>query len=164
MSSRLSKAVLGMILAGATAGAIATRFAGEKEGVSLAAYRDGAGVWTICQGHTAGVKPGQKATPQKCEEFLASDMGVAFAALDRMAKVPMTEPERAGLADWIYNVGEPAARKSTVVRKLNAGDRTGACNELRRWVIVGGKDCRNPKNNCRGIVDRREGERELCLR
>jgi len=161
--ARLSKAVLGLIAAGATSATIATQFLGEKEGVALSAYQDGASVWTICHGHTEGVRPGQTATPANCADFLATDMAEAFDALDRMVKVPLSEPARTGLASWIYNVGEPAARKSTLIRKLNAGDRTGACNELLRWVYSGGKDCRIPSNNCGGIPIRREQERTLCL-
>lgn len=163
MSGRLSKSVIGLIAAGATSAMIAMQMAGENEGLSLAAYRDGAGVWTICHGHTAGVKPGQKVSAERCKALLQSDMGKSFAALDAMAKVPLTAPQRAGLADWIYNVGAPAARTSTLMRKLNAGDRAGACDELRRWVIVGGRDCRKATSHCAGIVTRREQERTLCL-
>lgn len=163
MNGRLSKAVLGLIAAGATSAMIAMQMAGESEGLSLKSYRDGAGVWTICHGHTAGVKPGQTVTPARCKALLQSDMGKAFTALDQMAKVPLTTAQRAGLADWIFNVGAPKARTSTLMRKLNAGDRAGACDELRRWVIVGGQDCRRKANNCAGIVIRREQERALCL-
>lgn len=161
--SRLSKAVLSLIAAGAGASVIATQLAGESEGIRLRAYQDGARVWTICNGHTAGVNPGQAVTQAQCNAFLKTDMGHAFAALGRTVKVPMSEPERAGLADWVFNVGEPAARKSTLIRKLNAGDKIGACAELSRWVIVGDKDCRKAASNCTGIVTRREQERELCL-
>lgn len=163
MSGRLSKAVLGLIAAGATSTMIAMQMAGENEGLSLKSYQDGAQVWTICYGHTAGVKPGQAASDARCKALLQSDMGQAFAALDAMAKVPLTVPQRAGLADWIYNVGAPKARTSSLMRKLNAGDRAGACDELRRWVIVSGRDCRKTASHCAGIVTRREQERALCL-
>jgi lysozyme len=162
-AARLSKAVLALIAAGATSTAIATQFLGEKEGVALTAYQDGASVWTICHGHTQGVRPGQTATPANCADFLASDMGGAFDALDRMVEVPLSKPARAGLASWVFNVGEEAARTSTLIRKLNAGNRASACDELRRWVYSGGKDCRDPANNCSGIPRRREQERALCL-
>lgn len=162
--TRLSKAIIALIAAGAASGAIATQFLGEKEGVALSAYQDGASVWTICHGHTRGVRPGQAATPANCADFLASDMTDAFDALDRMVTVTLSEPARAGLASWVYNVGESAARKSTLIRKLNAGNRAGACDELRRWVYSGGKNCRDPANNCSGIPIRREQERALCLR
>ena len=161
--TRLSKAVLALIAAGAGASVIATQLASESEGISLRAYQDGAKVWTICQGHTGGVKPGMAVTQAQCNAFLKSDIGHSFAALSRSVKVPMSEPQRAGLADWMFNVGEPAAAKSSLIRKLNAGDKAGACNELTRWVIVAGKDCRIRQNNCTGIVTRREQERELCL-
>jgi lysozyme len=37
------------------------------EGRSLVAYRDVAGVWTICDGETEGVKRGDTATPVQCD-------------------------------------------------------------------------------------------------
>jgi len=163
IAARLSKAVLALVAAGATSAAIATQFLGEKEGFALSAYQDGASVWTICRGHTGNVRAGQTATPANCADFLASDMAEAFAALDSMVSVPLSEPAHAALASWIFNIGAPAARKSTLIRKLNAGDRAGACAELLRWVYSGGKDCRDPANNCRGIVVRREQEYALCL-
>jgi lysozyme len=43
------------------------------------------------------------------------------------------------------------------VRKLNAGDYTGACNQLLRWNRAGGKEVR-------GLTRRRVAERELCLK
>jgi lysozyme len=162
--SRLSQAVLALVAAGASSAAIAHQFIGEQEGITLKAFRDGANVWTICRGHTEGVKPGDTATPEKCAAFFASDIGVAFANLDRVVKVDMSETMRAALASWFFHVGGgKKARESTLIRKTNAGDRQGACDELPRWVFSGGKDCRIKANNCGGIVERRAAERELCL-
>ncbi|EKN6093795.1 TPA: glycoside hydrolase family protein, partial [Yersinia enterocolitica] len=45
---------------------------------------------------------------------------------------------------------------STLLKKLNNNDLIGACNELQRWVYAGGK-------RWKGLVSRREIERELCL-
>ncbi|WP_405045477.1 glycoside hydrolase family protein [Pseudomonas aeruginosa] len=45
--------------------------------------------------------------------------------------------------------------RSTLLRKLNAGDVRGACAELSRWVYAGGK-------KLGGLVRRRAAERELC--
>ncbi|EHY3286735.1 lysozyme, partial [Escherichia coli] len=46
----LSAAVLALIAAGASAPDILDQFLDEKEGNHTTAYRDGAGIWTICRG------------------------------------------------------------------------------------------------------------------
>ncbi|EFJ0062673.1 TPA: lysozyme, partial [Escherichia coli] len=46
----LSAVVLAMIAAGASAPEILDQFLDEKEGNRTTAYRDGAGIWTICRG------------------------------------------------------------------------------------------------------------------
>ena len=167
--SILSKAVLALVASGATAAVILSQFLGEEEGTKYKAYLDGAKVWTICKGHTQGVRPGQTATPADCERFFLSDIGVSFNLIDRMVKVPMSEPQRAGVTSFCtYNNSPANCASSTFLKKPNAGDRPGACNEMRRWVFItvdGQKfDCRTPGNKlCRGIPPRRERERELCL-
>ncbi len=157
----LSNKMLALIAAGATAGTIATTFVGEKEGRSLTAYQDIAKVWTICDGHTKGVTPGMVATPEECDRMRASDVGQFMAEVDRVVHLPMSEPRRAAVTSFAYNVGMANLRGSTFLRRLNTGD-PGACGEILRWVYVGGKDCRDPRNNCAGIVARREQEAALC--
>lgn len=158
---RLSKAVMALVAAGATAGAIATAFIGEKEGRSLTAYQDGARVWTICDGYTRGVTPGMAATDDECDRLRDSEIGRSFAEVDSVVVVPMSAARRAAIASFVYNLGLPALARSTLLKKLNAGD-PGACDEILRWVYVGGKDCRDPANNCQGIVTRRQQEAALC--
>lgn len=169
MASKLSKAVTAAVASGASAAAILALFLNEAEGLKLRAYQDGAKIWTICRGHTSGVKPGDLASREQCDAFFQSDVGEAFAATDRLVNVPMSEPQRAGVTSFCtYNIGPDACSKSTFLRKLNAGDRRGACNAILDWVYItvnGRKyDCRTPGNErCAGIPTRREAERELCL-
>ncbi len=158
----LSRSVRTLVLAGAGSAAIATAFIGEKEGNSLKSYQDGAGVWTICRGHTAGVGPNQRQTEAGCDRLFASDVGQALAEVDRIVSVPMSDPRRAAVASFCaYNLGLTKCARSTFIRRLNAGD-PGACDEIMRYVYVGGQDCRDPSSNCRGIVVRREQETALC--
>lgn len=144
---------------GATAGAlsIATAVVSYYEGYQPTAYRDPVGVPTICYGHTATVRLGQTLSQAQCTDLLQADLGTAFAAVDRRAQVELPPPTRAALASFVYNVGEGAFARSTLLRKLNAGDLNGACHELSRWVYAGGK-------KLNGLVKRRATERELCLK
>ena len=44
------------------------------EGVSLSAYQDSKGVWTIGYGHTKDVKKGDRITQYQAEQFLREDL------------------------------------------------------------------------------------------
>lgn len=126
------------------------------EGTELKSYQDSVGVWTVCTGHTGTAAPGQTRTPQECEALLASDLGDAFAAVDRYIHVPLEPETRAALVSFTFNLGAGKLKRSTLVRKANAGDLKGACNELPRWVYADGQ-------RLRGLVNRRKAERDLCL-
>ncbi|HCB3268722.1 TPA: lysozyme [Citrobacter amalonaticus] len=168
--TKLSAAVLGLVLAGAPASVILDQFLNEKEGNSLTAYRDGGGIWTICRGATMvdgkPVVQGMKLTQSKCDQVNAIERNKALAWVDRNIKVPLTEPQKAGIASFCpYNIGPGKCFPSTFYRKLNAGDRKGACAEIRRWIFDGGRDCRltkGQKDGCYGQVDRRDQESALA--
>ncbi|MFB4610331.1 lysozyme [Enterobacter hormaechei subsp. steigerwaltii] len=164
--TKLSAAVLGLVLAGAPASVILDQFLNEKEGNSLTAYKDGGGIWTICRGATRvdgkPVVQGMKLTQAKCNQVNAIERNKALAWVDRNIKVPLTEPQKAGIASFCpYNIGPGKCLPSGFFRKLNAGDRKGACAEIRRWIFDGGKDCRIRSNNCFGQVSRRDQESAL---
>lgn len=125
------------------------------EGNSLRAYRDPIGIPTICYGSTAGVRMGQIRTQAECDALLAAELGEAIAAVDRLSKQPLPDTRRAALGSFVYNVGAGAFERSSLLRKLNAGDAAGACAELSRWVYAGGQ-------RLNGLVKRRAAERELC--
>ncbi|HDP4777317.1 lysozyme [Pseudomonas aeruginosa] len=135
----------------ALAAALVTPF----EGRSLVAYLDPVGIPTICEGITAGVRMGDMATPAECDALLKRELQRAVDAVDRQVLVPLPDTRRAALASFVYNVGEGQLARSTLLRKLNAGDVRGACAELSRWVYAGGK-------KLGGLVRRRAAERELC--
>lgn len=146
------------IAIGATAGAIsiATAVVSYYEGYRPSAYRDPVGIPTICYGHTATARIGQTLSQERCTELLQADLGHAFKAVDRRTTVELPPPTRAALASFVYNVGEGNFARSTLLRKLNAGDLRGACHELPRWVYAKGQ-------RLNGLVKRRATERDLCL-
>ncbi|HBC8592892.1 TPA: lysozyme [Citrobacter koseri] len=164
--AKLSAAVLALVLAGAPASVILDQFLQEKEGNTLVAVMDPGGVWSLCRGVTRidgkPVVKGMKVTQAKCDQVNAIERDKALAWVDRNIKVPLTEPQKAGIASFCpYNIGPGKCLPSGFFRKLNAGDRKGACAEIRRWIFDGGKDCRIRSNNCFGQVSRRDQESAL---
>lgn len=126
------------------------------EGLRQRAYLDPVGIPTACFGATHGVRLGQTYTREQCDDLLAKDLLDANAGVDSCVRVPLTSNQRAALVSFVYNVGRGNFCGSTLVRKLNAGDPVGACNELPKWVYA--KGVKLP-----GLVKRREAERQLCL-
>ncbi|MEC3991234.1 lysozyme [Proteus mirabilis] len=140
--------------AGATA--IALVVIAHFEGVRYEPYRDVAGVLTVCYGHTGNdIIQGKTYTQQECDALLQNDFIKTQQQVDALIKVPLDDYTKAALYSFAFNVGATAFARSTLLKKLNAGDRTGACEEIKRWVYAGGKVWQ-------GLVSRREAESALC--
>lgn len=161
--SKLSAKVLALIAAGASALVIGNQFLDEKEGNRLTAYRDGAGIWTICRGVTKGVYPGMKLTDAECDRLNQDALKAADADLTRLApNVKLTPAQRAGIISFCtYNLGATRCKDTTFLKLLNQGNTPAACQQILRWIYDGGRDCRVDKS-CRGQVIRRDQENELC--
>lgn len=158
-SGHISKKAMGGIGASAAALAMAVTFIGGWEGKENEAYLDriaSPAVWTVCHGETKGVEAGDYYTDAQCSEMLQREIMEYESGLDRCLKVDVPIDMKIALVSWTYNVGVGAACRSTLVRKANAGDLVGACNELPRWNKAGGK-------SIRGLTNRRMSERKMCL-
>ncbi len=142
--------------AGAAGIAVALSLIIPWEGLSLRAYPDVIGVWTACYGETKGVRPGQTYTKAQCDSMLAMRVAEFDSTLRQCLPGPIPDKMRGSLVSWSYNVGTGAACGSTLVRKANAGDLAGACNELPRWNRAGNRVVT-------GLTNRREAERKVCL-
>ncbi len=110
LKTKLSAAMLALIAAGASAPVLMDEFLNEKEGNSLTSYRDGAGIWTICRGATRvdgrPVTQGMKLTQAKCDQVNAVERNKALAWVDQNIKVPLTPPQKVGIASFCpYNIG-----------------------------------------------------------
>lgn len=164
--ARQAAAMLALIAAGASAPQLLDQFLQEREGNTLVAVRDNGGVWSVCRGVTRidgkPVVKGQRLTQSQCDHYNAIERDKALAWVNKHVHIPLTEPQKAGIASFCpYNIGPGKCFPSTFYRKLNAGDRKGACAEIRRWVYDGGKDCHNRENQCYGQVIRRDQESAL---
>ncbi|EIW8641633.1 lysozyme [Klebsiella pneumoniae] len=167
--AKFSAAMLELLAAGASAAVLMDLFLTEKEGSSHCAYKDSSGIWTICRGATRvdgrPVIQGMRLTQVKCGQVNAIERDKLLAWVDQNIKVPLTPSQKVGIASFCpNNIGPGRCFPSRFYRKLNAGDRKGACAEIRRWVFDGGRDCRSTKgqkNGCYGQVDHRDQESAL---
>jgi lysozyme len=108
-------------------------FIKQWEGLRTEAYRCTAGAWTIGYGHTLGVTEGSQITESEAEKILMRDLSISEAGICREVRVELSDNQFAALVSWTFNVGINAMRKSSLVRKLNAGDYSAVPGELARW-------------------------------
>ncbi|EEZ6550566.1 lysozyme, partial [Escherichia coli] len=124
-------------------------------------------IWTICRGATRvdgkPVVPGMKLSKKKCDQVNAIERDKALAWVEKNIRGPLTEPQKAGIASFCpYNIGPGKCFPSTFYKRINAGDRRGACEAIRWWIKDGGRDCRIRSNNCYGQISRRDQESALA--
>ncbi|WP_415887544.1 lysozyme [Providencia rettgeri] len=127
------------------------------EGVEHKPYKDVVGVTTVCYGHTGSdIVYGKTYTEAECLALLEKDLSKVRKGVDPLIKVDIDDNTRAAIYSFTYNVGTGAFARSTMLKKLNAGDIAGTCNELKRWTYAGGKEWK-------GLITRREIEKAVCL-
>jgi len=133
----------------------------KHEGLSLTAYKDQVGVWTIFYGHTsrAGpptVTPGMKGSQYEAEQVLASDLAKFETAVQSLVKVPLTDNQFAALVSFCFNLGSDALARSTLLKFLHVGDYTEAQAQFAKWNKAG-----NPPRVLPGLTKRRAAEAAL---
>lgn len=130
------------------------------EGFRAEPYKCPAGVDTIGYGHTATkslMKRGTKITEARAVKLLKADLAIYEKAISEMVEVDLTDGQFGALVSWCFNVGVGAAQRSTLVKKLNAGDYESVPKELARWNKVGNKVTA-------GLANRRAAEAGLWAR
>lgn len=128
----------------------------QFEGLRLKAYKCPAGVWTIGYGHTAAagapiVTPGMTISEDEAYAILHDDLIQYEQAVANLVKVLLTQSQFDALVDFAYNVGPAALAKSTLLKRLNAGQYDAVPTELMKWTKAGGKEMP-------GLVRRRRAE------
>ena len=142
---------------GAGALALAVPLVVTFEGYVPWVHRDPIGRLAACYGHDdQTMTPGKRFTAAECQAMLDQDLLKHADALNCI-KTPLADNQKAAFLSFAFNIGNSAFCKSTLVRKANAGDLMGACAELSRWVMAGGRELP-------GLVKRRAAERALCER
>lgn len=132
------------------------------EDTRLNAYDDGVGVWTIGTGTTVypngvKVKKGDVCTPEQAKQYFAHDLKKFESTVNQVVKVPISQSQFDALVSLTYNIGSGAFTNSTLLRKLNAKDYSGAADQFLVWNKGGGKVLK-------GLERRRAAERDLFLK
>lgn len=162
ISNKVKAALAGATLLGDSITAVIQ----HNEGLSLTAYKDSAGIPTICYGETKGVVMGQKATLTQCQKQLIQSAGEHAKALDGLP-MSITDVQLLGALDMTYNIGISGFKNSTTKRKLMQGDTKGAAKAVLAWRYItrnGVKyDCSKlvqgkPNKVCWGLWERRQWE------
>lgn len=133
----------------------------ESEGFKPNAYLDTGGVWTIGYGtikypNGNRVKKGDTCTQSEALEWLKNDCQWVDACLDKYVKVNVSQNQFDALASFVYNIGETAFVKSTMLKALNAANYAGAAAQFDRWIYDNGK-------KIEGLYNRRMREKQLFL-
>jgi len=117
-------------------------FLTKEEGLRLKAYRCSAGVLTIGVGHTSAagaprVTADLVITREQADEILSRDLVTFEDAVNKAIKVPVSQNEYDAMVSLAFNIGTNGFAGSSVVRKLNAGDRAGAAEAFLLWKRAG---------------------------
>ena len=126
------------------------------EGCKLKSYLCPAGVPTIGYGHTYGVKLDRTISVQEAEVLLDHDYQEAEDDVLEVVTMPLTDNQLGALTSFVFNLGKGNFGSSTLLKKINKGDFTGAANEFDRWVFSKGV-------KLNGLIARRAAEKELFL-
>lgn len=110
---------------------------------------------TIGFGETKDVKMGQTTTPERALVQLLKSTEAHADSIRPCIKVPLYQHEWDAYVSLAYNIGAGNFCKSTLVKKLNAEDYSGACREILRWDKQAGK-------TLPGLTRRRQAEYATC--
>jgi lysozyme len=95
-------------------------------------------------------------TPEQGKALLRKDVARFEKAVRRLVKTRITQGQFDALVSFAYNVGEGALAGSTLLRRLNAGDKHGAADEFLKWDVAGGQ-------HLPGLARRRRAERDRFM-
>jgi lysozyme len=119
------------------------------EGWRAQLYEDVAHHATIGYGHLVHLGPitaadrsgpfGKGITEQQGLDLLRADVRRMVDAVRQRVTVPLNQNQFDALVSFTFNVGAGAFGGSTLLKRLNAGDYAGACDEFGKWTKSGGK-------------------------
>lgn len=127
----------------------------NREGYEPVAYPDpvqGTTLPTLGFGSTEGVRMGDTITPLQAINRSLREVRVFELTLKNCIKVPLYQYEYDAYVELSHNIGPGAFCRSTIVKRLNAGDYLGACEAILLFKRAGKQDCAEPGNRvCAGL-------------
>lgn len=136
----------------------------QYEGFRPYAYIDSSGLPVIGYGQTTiygrTVTMGQYITQPQADAALAAELDRIQRLVLNTVRVDLNAHQLGALTSLVYNAGTRVITQSTLSRKLNAGNFTGAAQEFTRWnkANQGGQLVEFP-----GLTKRRIDEQKLFL-
>jgi lysozyme len=132
------------------------------EGCRLEAYQDSAGFWTIGYGITTNaglgiIKKGMRITQAQADDMLLAALAKYEKTVQDSFKRNPTQAQYDAAVSLCYNIGQAGFAKSSVVKRFNSGDITGAADAFLMWNKAGGKVLK-------GLENRRKDERAHFLK
>lgn len=131
------------------------------EGLRLKSYRCSAGTWTVGWGHTGSkIKGPMTIDRPEAERYLQEDVYFFEKQLFKMLTQKPLQHEFEAMLSWMFNVGEGAVQKSTLLKNFNLGQKREAAGEFLRW----NKQRKNGQAiPVAGLTLRRQVERHLFV-
>lgn len=150
---------------------------GNPATVNVDPYLDPVGIWTIGWGHAIADHAGRwlrgpaareqaqalypgGITRAQAETLLRADLLDACRDVQRWATVPLSDTQFGALVSFVFNLGAGSLMKSTLLKKLNAGDAAGAAEQFLVWDKARVDGVLQPLP---GLTRRRRAERALFL-
>lgn len=130
------------------------------EGLRMSAHYAPSEQWTVGYGHVSTARHGMHVTEGDAERLLREDVKPIETLISSTVRAPLNQNEHDALASLIFNIGEENWRRSSVLRKLNAGDKLAAAQGFEMWnkARINGELVALD-----GLVRRRAAEKSLFL-
>lgn len=130
----------------------------NAEGLRLSPYEAGDG-WYVGYGH-AIEGPGPAIDQAQADALLRKDVALCERKIGALVTVPVNTNEFSAMVSLCYNLGWQSFGASSIVKRLNAGDRQGAADAFLFYdkATVNGEKQTLPR-----LHARREKERALFL-
>ena len=104
------------------------------EGFRARSVGTSSGRWIIGYGHSASAREGLRINREDADLILKfHDLPRIERFLAAQVLTPLNQNEFDALVSFVFNIGERAFQTSTVLKRLNAGDRIAAADAMMLW-------------------------------
>ena len=130
------------------------------EGLRMSAHYAPNEEWTVGYGHTSTARHGMSVTEGDAERLLRQDVQPIEKLIADTIRAPLNQNEHDAIVSLIFNIGEENWKRSTVLRKLNEGDKLAAARAFEMWTKA---RVNGELVALDGLVRRRAAEKSLFL-